>query len=66
MTLKIEPLSAAPGFPVERAVGRLEPVMGDTESKQLADLAMNRIRLSAFELDDASLERHWRRDHNHH
>ena len=40
MTLKIEPLSAAPGCPVERAVGRLEPVMDDTESKQLADLAM--------------------------
>lgn len=27
----------------------------------LADLAMNRIRLSAFDLDDDSLERHWRR-----
>ena len=25
----------------------------------LADIAMNRIRLSAFELDDAALERHW-------
>lgn len=27
---------------------------------QLADFAMNRIRLSAFEFDDAGLERHWR------
>jgi len=27
---------------------------------QLADLAMNRIRVSAFEMDDAAFERHWR------